>query len=409
MDKSIEEFEMAEDDNHGSLLGSILSQLRIGMDLTKVVLPTFILEPKSFLEKMADFMVHPQFLLRGMAKDCNLDRFISVVQWYLSAFHIRPKGVKKPYNPILGEHFHAWTDHQDGSTTVLTAEQVSHHPPISCFHFENREAGFVVDAFMEPKSKYLGNSAASILHGNGTLYDINRGHEYKFNFPTAYARGILVGKLNMEIGEKVRIECVETELCIEIDFKVKGLIWGEANALGGKLKKGTLKSGITTHRLKGHWDKKIYLENIETKEVAEIFDAQTEPVVKMTIPHTVVQDEFESRRLWKEVSQSLCERPPNQKRATNEKTKLEDAQRLSAKQRLELNKEWKPVFFKKIESNSQSGKEKKKKEKSFIDEWQFGQLKTDPFDKEKEEVHLNSEKDKRLQRINQAVNLLSHD
>ena len=44
--------------------------------------------------------------------------------------------------------------------------------------------------------------------------------EYKFNFPTAYARGILVGKLNMEIGEKVRIECVETELCIEIDFKV---------------------------------------------------------------------------------------------------------------------------------------------------------------------------------------------
>jgi hypothetical protein len=32
------------------------------MDLSKVVLPTFILEPRSFLEKLADYNYHIDFL-----------------------------------------------------------------------------------------------------------------------------------------------------------------------------------------------------------------------------------------------------------------------------------------------------------------------------------------------------------
>lgn len=47
-----------------NLLISLLSQLRIGMDLSRVTLPTFILEPKSFLEKLTDFMTHPDLVLK---------------------------------------------------------------------------------------------------------------------------------------------------------------------------------------------------------------------------------------------------------------------------------------------------------------------------------------------------------
>ena len=35
------------------------SQVRIGMDLTKIVLPTFILERRSLLEMYSDFFAHP--------------------------------------------------------------------------------------------------------------------------------------------------------------------------------------------------------------------------------------------------------------------------------------------------------------------------------------------------------------
>ena len=58
-------YEAADDDedvdmkNHGSVLTHLLSQVRIGMDLTKIVLPTFILERRSLLEMYSDFFAHP--------------------------------------------------------------------------------------------------------------------------------------------------------------------------------------------------------------------------------------------------------------------------------------------------------------------------------------------------------------
>ena len=50
--------------SHGSLITHLLSQVRIGMDLTKVVLPTFILEKRSLLEMYADFFAHPDLFVR---------------------------------------------------------------------------------------------------------------------------------------------------------------------------------------------------------------------------------------------------------------------------------------------------------------------------------------------------------
>ena len=45
-----------------SLLWTLLKQCRPGMDLSKVVLPTFILEPRSFLEKLTDYYYHCDIL-----------------------------------------------------------------------------------------------------------------------------------------------------------------------------------------------------------------------------------------------------------------------------------------------------------------------------------------------------------
>jgi hypothetical protein len=41
----------------------LLTQVRIGMDLTKITLPTFILEPRSLLEMYADFFAHTDMFL----------------------------------------------------------------------------------------------------------------------------------------------------------------------------------------------------------------------------------------------------------------------------------------------------------------------------------------------------------
>lgn len=36
--------------------------VRPGMDLTKIALPTFVLEPRSLLERVTDFFSHPELV-----------------------------------------------------------------------------------------------------------------------------------------------------------------------------------------------------------------------------------------------------------------------------------------------------------------------------------------------------------
>lgn len=128
------------------------------MDLTKVVLPTFILERRSLLEMYADYFAHPDIFVSIADLKDPRDRMVQVVKWYLSSYHAGRKSsvAKKPYNPILGEMFRCHWDINEHSADeplsngpvpwcnrdqlVFVAEQVSHHPPskssyIVCFSF----------------------------------------------------------------------------------------------------------------------------------------------------------------------------------------------------------------------------------------------------------------------------------
>ena len=93
--------------SHGSVITHLLSQVRIGMDLTKIVLPTFILERRSLLEMYSDFFAHPDLFVSVADGQTPEERMVTVLKWYLSSFHAgrRSSIAKKPYNPILGETF----------------------------------------------------------------------------------------------------------------------------------------------------------------------------------------------------------------------------------------------------------------------------------------------------------------
>lgn len=58
-----DEEELGSLEGHGSVIAHLISQVKIGMDLTKVVLPTFILERRSLLEMYADFFAHPDLFI----------------------------------------------------------------------------------------------------------------------------------------------------------------------------------------------------------------------------------------------------------------------------------------------------------------------------------------------------------
>ena len=330
------------------LLWSILKQVRPGMDLTRVVLPTFILEPRSFLQKLADYYFYCHLLDTAIKEKDPLRRMVEVVRWYLSGFHIRPKGMKKPYNPILGETFRCRWSHDDETYTHFVSEQVSHHPPISAFYCCNREKGFVVNGAIAPKSKFWGNSAGSILEGVGRLYLLDHNEEYTVQFPTAYCKGIFFGTLTMEMGGCVNIECVKTGLRAEIEFKLKPMIGGSPDLVSGKIKSGKETLGY----LSGSWALGGEIEYSDSKKASKKGKGETllkidEAFVKSRLPVDFVkyedQGQFESEKLWASVTDAIIH--GDQVRATDEKKILEDAQREAAARLKAQNRKWETKLF----------------------------------------------------------------
>ncbi|XP_070063042.1 oxysterol-binding protein-related protein 8 isoform X8 [Drosophila virilis] len=334
--------ELAEENK--SLIWCIVKQVRPGMDLSKVVLPTFILEPRSFLDKLSDSYYHADLLSRAVHEDDAFTRMKIIVQWYLSGFYKKPKGLKKPYNPILGETFRCYWEHPNGSRTYYIAEQVSHHPPVSAFYVTNREDGFSITCSILAKSKFYGNSTSAVLEGTATMTLLPRGEIYTATTPYAHCKGILMGTLSMELGGKINIECENTGYKTELEFKLKPFLGGAdaTNVVVGKIKLG--KETLAT--IQGHWDKECRLKDLKTGEEILLFKADADMRSKRLTRYLVPMEKqlpTESERLWRLVSEAIARE--DQVAATEEKTVLEESQRASAKERAENDKKHIPTLF----------------------------------------------------------------
>jgi len=84
-------------------------------------------------------------------------------------------GVKKPLNPILGETFTCYWEYPDHTRGYYISEQTSHHPPKSSYFYMAPEHNIRIDGTLKPRSKFLGNSAASMMEGIAVLRFTNRG------------------------------------------------------------------------------------------------------------------------------------------------------------------------------------------------------------------------------------------
>ncbi|XP_034488250.1 oxysterol-binding protein-related protein 8 isoform X2 [Drosophila innubila] len=334
--------ELAEENK--SLIWCIVKQVRPGMDLSKVVLPTFILEPRSFLDKLSDSYYHADLLSKAVHNDDAFTRMKLIVQWYLSGFYKKPKGLKKPYNPILGETFRCYWEHPNGSRTFYIAEQVSHHPPVSAFYVTNREDGFSITCSILAKSKFYGNSTSAVLEGTATMTLLPRGEIYTASTPYAHCKGILMGTLSMELGGKINIECENTGYKTELEFKLKPFLGGSdaTNVVVGKIKLG--KETLAT--IQGHWDKELRIKDLRTGDETLFFKADADMRAKRLTRYLVPMEKqlpTESARLWHLVSEAIARE--DQVAATDEKTVLEEAQRAAAKDRAENDKQHVPTLF----------------------------------------------------------------
>ncbi|KAI8509760.1 Oxysterol-binding protein- protein 9 [Branchiostoma belcheri] len=384
-------------ENHQSVITHLLSQVKLGMDLTKVVLPTFILEKRSLLEMYADFFAHPDLFSSIPDFEDPKDRMIQVIRWYLSAFHAGRKGsvAKKPYNPILGETLRCFwdlgTDNLDGEQELVTdgpipwatrdnvtfiAEQVSHHPPISAFYAEHYNKNISFNAHIWTKSKFLGLSIGVHNIGQGCVWVRKYDEEYIVTFPNGYGRSILTIPW-MELGGKVTITCAKSGYSCNIDFLTKPFYGGSKHKIKAEVMGPSEKKPFCV--IEGEWNGVMYAKWATGQE--EVFvDTKKMKIMRKKVQKLEDQGEYESRKcvayrgvmpcvlrvsatpsihrqcglppaltpeclavLWKRVTDSLSSRNIDQ--ATEAKQFLEERQRREARERKEAGVKWETKLF----------------------------------------------------------------
>ena len=329
------------DDESGSILLSLIGQLRLGMDLHKVTLPTFVLEPRSMLERVTDFLSHPDLIFGADRLENPEERFLAVLTYYMSGWHIKPKGVKKPYNPVLGEFFRCTYAYPNGTTGVYIAEQVSHHPPISAYYYVSPENNILIYGDLRPKSRFLGNTAANIMGGTSRIVLLSRPEdgEYSISMPNMYARGILFGKMVLELGDHSEMVNKNLQMSTDVEFKVKGYFTGSYNMIEGKI----MHNGRQVGDMYGKWSGKMEYRDSRTGHTRLLFDAHNAQVVQKQVPPIDQQMPNESQRLWLKVTEGIMSRDMN--KATEAKSAIEDGQREDAQEREKQGIMWKPKFF----------------------------------------------------------------
>jgi hypothetical protein len=303
------------------------------MSLARITLPTFILETRSTIERLTDWMVHADLLrtINDLEDPCM--RALRFCTWVISGFHMGPRSPKKPYNSMLGECFRATLEAPNGQILgTYLAEQVSHHPPICAFHYADRAGGTVVWGHSEMRSRFLVTSVAAIMDNENTKVNfehLKRGETYEFNLPDMYGRGFLTGRLAMEICGTVRVSCQQTGVFAKIKFLDKPALRGRYNCFKGRVyTKQTVKKKVikVVHlTFSGRWSAYMRCKNEHDGSEWLEFDVRTALPLSVVVPPIEAQSPIESRSLWQRVTEFLTQN--NVPRATEFKLALEDKQR----------------------------------------------------------------------------------
>jgi len=299
------------------IMMSILKQIATGTPFYRCQLPIFVIEPRSLLERLSDFASFSYLL-----DDINLIaspelRFLAVLRFYLSSWHLRPKEVRSNFNPILGETFQCSFGTKDSEVSFV-AEQLSHHPPCSAFFLLDRQNKMYLESCIRPNTKFAGNSVEVSLDGMLTGGLLAKNETYEMTYPKYIIRGILMGALSLEISGTSIIQCKQSGLYAEMEFHNKKI----PNSVLGSVKTA---DGRTLYSFGGRWDDLVSIATAYDNKSQTLIDINSMRALPKIVPPIEHQPANSSRRVWGEVTR--CIEEGNEDAALAAKSSIEDRER----------------------------------------------------------------------------------
>jgi len=141
--------------------------------------------------------------------------------------------------------------------------------------------------------------------------------------PNMYARGILFGKMVLELGDTCTVRNDAQDFHTDLEFKTKGFFSGTYNSIAGRVKHGSTELGDVT----GKWSALMEFKHAKTGEKRTLFDVQKSghDVAPKWVAAEDEQEQYESRRLWRDLTRAILAKDMDA--ATEAKTAVENSQR----------------------------------------------------------------------------------
>ncbi|GAM28033.1 hypothetical protein SAMD00019534_112090 [Acytostelium subglobosum LB1] len=323
----------------------IKNNLKVGTDMTKTTIPTSFVMPESFLVSIQqNTAVYSHLLTIADSIQDPEKRFLQVLKFHL----IWPRMYfpRNPLNPTLGEVYHNQVHHMDESTnkvipgdvTRFVSEQVSHHPPISAFHFENAKHDIQYDSSQQITPVFTGKNIRAQMDVR-TSIKLGRHNNTYINdkFPDGYLRLL---RWKFEFSGKYTFMCPETGHRALIHFKDKPFLGGKWHELHIYVSRGK----DTLYEITGSHVDTLHITNLKDKKSSVFINYNTmrrEPIVEPSLDSMEANN---SIRVWKGVYDAFADQ--DVRRAGLEKHRVEEAERKKLQQ---PDLVYDPVHFKLVD------------------------------------------------------------
>lgn len=367
--------------NRSALRDFLGSVATVSGDLSNITAPPFVLGENSTVEVPQYWADHPTLFIAQGSEESAEKRALCVLRYFLSTLRNQQysgrkekDGVKKPLNAFLGEIFLGHWKNEEIGETRLVAEQVSHHPPVTCCYLWNDKHGVRAQGFTQQEITFSGN--VNIKQKGYALLHLDRFDEdYLIPVPNIKVKGLLSGTPYPELAGEYSLISSNGYIS-HLKFTGKSFFGsGQKNGLEARLYHAD-NPNETLYTVKGAWNGKLTFHDERSGEEVDKFDVNDLDSVDIETEHLADQDPWESRKAWGEVISSL--HSGDMKRVAAAKSRLEEGQRKMRADEEARGDHWKTVFFQRTDSDPVFERLSKFDPGSFVVDAASGFWKVDP-------------------------------
>eukprot|EP00210_Caulerpa_lentillifera_P002456 g2354.t1 len=333
----------------------------IGRDLTRITMPATINEPLSALQRLVEDFEHVSFLRRAAFCTCPNERLLYITAFVLSSYNAGLLRDCKPFNPLLGETFEWSNDH-----IQFLGEQVSHHPPVSCFTvrgfdaYGSGELIYEVHGELELRSKFWGTTINVLPTGRMELFLATTNERFVWNKACISIHNVILGQLWLDFHGEILIRNLTNGGHAKLRL---------AKARGPQLDRGNLegkiidKSGEEMYTIEGNFTNSVYAKKQTMKTLPLMFDKDeifhavelpTEAAYQYNMtPFAVGLNQLTASQRQQSLPKTDSRFRPDVRGleegsvnfASNEKLRLEEKQRQARKARKGNGQKYIPMWF----------------------------------------------------------------